>query len=419
MRRFFLLRARVFAAVLSIAAATIAISAQSSVSTQLGPRVNLHNARTGYLLDPAIHPGARVVTDSQVDAYIDSTLPIFERSIIKRVMLTLPLNARENVAFFSSDGKLYANSRRLKSQMRIYSPVSLGSNIYVDDTGHRFAGPPDTSLSATRDRTARRPVRPNANGSCATPPASDSSGPFRRVYWCGYSSFGANVTLPCFAMPPSYTGADTGYEQSGGFSRFGDAADAGFFYSNRNNWYSLFLSVFSNHRFSVLGGSLQYKCGVPPSGNYLGGAGISFLAFATELATFATGYQTDGTLRTFSLVQDVQAIEGWNTAGFSGEGVVMKQMTTIAQDPSALGYVPDGDSFGLDPFSGAPSVQWSQEFIGECDAGGNLNNPNCQGTTVNPDGSQDFPNNPSYIRVTSNAITQPWPGGELNGIQLP
>lgn len=72
--------------------------------------------------------------------HVDPALPEEEQKVIAEIMATLLPEDRDNVIYFASDGKVYANKIRLKEAWAEAVPVE--GNLYRDEEGNLFPLPP-------------------------------------------------------------------------------------------------------------------------------------------------------------------------------------------------------------------------------------------------------------------------------------
>jgi len=281
---------------------------------------------------------ARKIADSEVDANIDSDIVGEERATIRWVMLHEPLWARESVIFVDRAGRIYANKRRLIATTRIARPVPGAVNTFVDQTGHRFAGP---VVTAKPGRTALGERHPEFG----TPSATTNTGPYRRMYsdpgvW--YSG-GLHAFIPSGATNATSEGpnGDTGFVYSGGWSSSGDdQVDAGLQYSAARNVSNLFMKLASSGEGVVTDLGADFRADSDVEADFIIGTGGCIntppnCSFQSPFLTaFAWGAFLSGGFggRSISMVPA-------NMNDWTASGVVLKDMVSIGQNQNTQ---PDG-----------------------------------------------------------------------------
>jgi len=161
-----------------------------------------------------------------------------------------------------------------------------------------------------------------------------STGPYRRV-WSqpGFSWMTATIFLPSKnAAPPDIAiGAgetgDTPFVYTGGWGTGGQAVDAGFQYSPTFDNWALFLK-FQGKPEKVAN----------PDTRFVGGNPVQLTFEVTEdnvLLVTAEGVRQDGNPAPITVqLTPAEGVVGWPA---SGDGVILKRMTSIGQMPENLG----------------------------------------------------------------------------------
>lgn len=287
---------------------------------------------------------ATKIQDSDVDSHIDSDVVGQDRSVIKSVMLSEPQYARENVVFVDQSGRIYSNHRAMAAATHIAKPVPGQPALLTDESGHTFAAPPATE-------------KPRATGGSSgtrsplygQPPATTSTGPYRRVYsdpetwWSG----GMHVVFPNPATNDNSVGpyGDIGYMYSGGFSSSGaDGADAGLQYSAARNVADVFISVASTHLGQVYNTYREFPPNTDVEVDFIignGGCTTNCQFNSANLTSFNWGSWVGGGFGGVTI-----AVQPSNISDWTSYGVVLKDMITIGQSnpPGGVGY--DGYAFG-------------------------------------------------------------------------
>jgi len=153
------------------------------------------------------------VRDRDIDKYIDRPIQGYKRAVIRQIMLRLPPPARYNVYYRAPNGEVFSN--RIDVLLRSQRP----DTILPDG---RVRKPDGETI--TPAMPIHNPARPSV---VPTPPGSDSTGPYRRVFsQTGYTSMAGYVDTPCSVSNLTPRSADTGHVYTGGFTP-GDSVDAG------------------------------------------------------------------------------------------------------------------------------------------------------------------------------------------------
>jgi len=167
----------------------------------------------------------KIVPTNMINANIDSSIVGAERSLIASIMAELPEDRRENVVYFTTDGRIFANHQLLKAGSRSYK---VTNNSYYDDSGRLRAVPGMGPKPVIFDN--RKPNPLVARPQFGTPDGSTSgnTGAYRRVY--AQPNFGndtASFNVPCGTTRMAMS-SDAPYIYGGGWGNNGYAIDAGF-----------------------------------------------------------------------------------------------------------------------------------------------------------------------------------------------
>jgi hypothetical protein len=319
------------------------------VSNQRAPRY-LHGETVEHYFDRV----ARKIEDKDVDANIDASIVGHDRDVIRSYMLSLPKWAREHVTYVDKDGRVYANRQSSVSALHIGHLVAGTTNTYVDQNGAPYSVPP---LTEKPESAARAP-----HGSRAplygTPPATTSTGPYRRAYsdpsiW--YAG-GLHTIVPVGATSSSSEGpnGDTGYVYSGGWSSSGsDQVDAGIQYSASRGVLNLYYRDAFNYNgnrggYAVTDLSVDYAPAVDLEVDFIiGNSGCtqSCVGDPNNLTTFVWGdYAYNQGYGGTTLGFAPQSLSDWKSSS-----TVLKAMVSIAQNSNSQpdGVFHDGYSFGV------------------------------------------------------------------------
>jgi hypothetical protein len=282
---------------------------------------------------PELRSHMRLITDDQIDANIDRALNSADRRIMHDVMAKLPELARTNVTYVMQNGRVLTNHIAMLSQVRVHQ---IRNNSYVDESGRVISVP-----GVTR--------KPAFQGGRVIPEFSvgdNNTGPFRQMYsvpnW-GYIQF--SLIIPCNVT--QVRSSETPYAYLGGWSAIGAAEDAGFQWSQANNWGTLFSKY---QGVSQIDAPDHVQCGKQN--------GMSFYPISfTQIGVTGNGYSTTPN-KTFdqTIVQQVPGGDGWGPYCY---GCAVKRTTSIAQSGDNFS---DGSYFGT-LFGSQPQVQWKNGLM--------------------------------------------------------
>lgn len=196
------------------------------------------------------------------------------------------------------------------------------------------------------------------------------TGPYRRLITKpGYSYVAGTVFLPCNAtrLHPQF---ETAFAYVGGWGvgNAGSAVDAGFQRSDAYDNYAAFIRA---QGFAQISKEPRFKCGHPVDFRF-------YAASDTELRFWARGLTERNTIEAVEARLPHPATYGWPAnGGGTSDGIVLKRMTTIAQNnatqalPSEMQWNADGSYFGHYAGDKRPVVAWSKLMVGRVDDKGN------------------------------------------------
>lgn len=391
----------------------------------------------------AITGGKKAASDK---LNIASNIQGQERDVIAASMSTLAPEDRENVIMIDEDGNAHANKSWLLNQGSI--GVSEENNVYEDQMGHSFSMPQQVEKPISLVQTISdlpTSVRSDLlKPKVYTPVTYPGSGYYRRVWSTvpasdsviGHSYAEATVYLPSRYVPAKHPGIferisastvaeagthDTGCVYLGGWSagytdannkKFAGApADAGFSHDNgsntanssrtvqpaRDSWVmTIYYNRLNNQRpakvtfaFRLLADqTVPFKFYI----SHDAASGDTFLnlaatAHAQSYTANSTTHQYDD-LGTHTWTISVKANLPNDAWHIDGRGVVLKRMTTIAQDngqkPTTCSYI--------------RNVQWTHCRIGVSDQAPNAYVEDWDYTHTG--GTENYPASPSNrVRV--------------------
>lgn len=270
--------------------------------------------------------------NADVEKYIDPSITGEARRIIAEVLRATDENARENVVYFTGDGKAYANKPGLLELFE--TPTQTGQNQYRFKNGEVINYPALTQKPQQNLADGMLGRRPLISPLSVTPTPTGGSGPYRRVYSKpGYAwqqskvhlSTSANISTGREINIMDISTGETAFTYAGGWGDLGGAVDAGFQYSSTNDDWALFI------RYEVPGsGSLQHAAtGVRFRANQ--DVSLKFLVMSNNnVQTVASGLSIAGKSQTLTVIQNMDPSFGWH---LNGSGNVLKRMTSIGQSP--------------------------------------------------------------------------------------
>ncbi len=238
--------------------------------------------------------------------------------------------------------------------------------------------------------------------------AFTGTGPYRRLVTNpGYSFVGGTVFLPCNAaqLHPNFEVAFA-YVGGWGTGPAGKAVDAGFQRSNLLRDYAAFIRA---QGYPQISEEPRFVCGHPVDFHF-------YAASDTQLVLWARGYTTNRRIENVVARLQHPASYGWPAnGGGSTDGIVLKRMTTIAQNdattalPSGVEWDNDGSYFGHYANDVHPRVHWWNLVVGQVDAKGNPVNVVPWGVAQSNEspraGMFNYPTNPKIILFTCTACT--------------
>jgi hypothetical protein len=233
--------------------------------------------------------------------------------------------------------------------------------------------------------------------------AFSGTGPYRRLITKpGYSYVAGTVFLPCNAthLHPKF---ETAFAYVGGWGvgEAGRAVDAGFQRSNAYDDYAAFIRA---QAFPQISKEPRFVCGHPVDFRF-------YAASNTELRFWARGVTAHNRVTAVEARLQHPAAYGWPAnGGGTSDGVVLKRMTTIAQNnateelPSGTSWNADGSYFGHYAGDKRPAVNWSNLVVGQVDGHGNPVGVKPWGLQESDEsaraGTINYPNNPITIWFT-------------------
>jgi hypothetical protein len=242
------------------------------------------------------------------------------------------------------------------------------------------------------------------------------TGPYRRLITKpGYSYVAGTVFLPCKAAR-LHASFETAFAYVGGWGtgKAGKAIDAGFQRSDLHDNYSAFVLA---QDFRQISKFPRFTCGQSVDFRF-------YAASDSELRLCTKGRTTNGRVEVVEARLKHASTYGWPAdGGGSGDGIVLKRMTTIGQDnadealPDGVSWDEDGSYFGHYAGDRQPRVRWSKLVVGRIDAKGNPVDLEpwgaAQSNLTFRAGMLNYPNNPKNILFTCTACPD-----ESNAINL-
>jgi hypothetical protein len=304
-------------------------------------------------------------------------------ALLQAILAKLPAGIRQDVIVLRRNGSALAVVLNGTVQPCPAAPVvrmlSAQENRFANSSGQVFyvpgvaPKPPSHATPAPRTPPGGHPVLSQQEAVFA-----ESTGAFHGIRTLnGWSGIKATVSIPCnvgkFALGPNGTDVETGYIYTGGWGAGdnGTAVDAGLQKSSLQNDrddYAMYWKYDGDGPVTIdyINKNLRFPCGSD-------GVDLNLVPLSPTLLVFsASGYVLNHQHVTFTVAQITNAGDGWiPTGGTSDNGIILKRMITIAQNPKTVAQNRQNDSyFGIfSNGSSAPLIAWSSCFVGKAAAG--------------------------------------------------